>query len=226
MSFRCRTRGFVLKKENSGEADQIFTLYTEDLGRIKVLGRGIRKLTSKLRSGIDVFNLCEIEFVQGKNFKTLTDAFLIKKHDEKAEIFADCAEDLLKWQEKDPKVWKLYLFVLSQLTRLRTSKIEILYYFYFWNLIAIMGYKPNLFNCFGCGRNFKSETNFFSAEKNAFLCPGCSEPGNIPLSCESVKIIRLAFCGRWELLKKLSIKGKYLQELDRLAERLKLIYSA
>ena len=73
-----RTQGYVIKKTGLREADQLFTIYTEDYGKIDVLGRGIRKITSKLRSGIDLFCFSEIEFVQGKAYKTLTDAKINK----------------------------------------------------------------------------------------------------------------------------------------------------
>ncbi|NQU82868.1 MAG: recombination protein O N-terminal domain-containing protein, partial [Parcubacteria group bacterium] len=76
-----RTRGFFLKNEARGEADEIFTLFTSDFGRIRVLGRAIRKITSKLRSGAGLFYYSEIEFIQGKQYKTLTDAVLIDKFD-------------------------------------------------------------------------------------------------------------------------------------------------
>lgn len=74
-----RTKAIVLKKVDRKEADQLFTLYTEDFGKLTVLGRAIRKISSKLRSGIEIFYLSEIEFIQGKAYKILTDAVLIEK---------------------------------------------------------------------------------------------------------------------------------------------------
>ena len=74
-----RTKGFVLKKECREEADQLFTLFTKDFGKLEVLGKAIRKISSKLRANIEVFYLTEVEFIQGKNQKILTDAILIEK---------------------------------------------------------------------------------------------------------------------------------------------------
>ena len=72
-----RTQGIFLKKEDRGEADQLFTVFAEDFGKLEILGRAIRKITSKLRSASSPFYLSEIEFIQGKTYKTLTDAILI-----------------------------------------------------------------------------------------------------------------------------------------------------
>jgi len=79
MAVHYRTKGFILKKENLREADQIFTIYTQDFGKLEILGKAIRKIKSKLRSGAEIFYLSEIEFIQGKTYKTLTDAILIEK---------------------------------------------------------------------------------------------------------------------------------------------------
>ena len=79
MALQYKTEGFVFKKEDIFEADRIFSVFTKDFGRIEVLGKAIRKIASKLRGGMAMFDLSEIEFIQGKNKKTLTDAISIKK---------------------------------------------------------------------------------------------------------------------------------------------------
>ena len=76
MFLNYRTKGFIFKKEDRGEADQLFTIYTKDFGKLEILGKAIRKISSKLRSGAETFYLSEIEFIQGKTYKTLTDAIL------------------------------------------------------------------------------------------------------------------------------------------------------
>jgi DNA repair protein RecO (recombination protein O) len=79
MFLHYRTLGIFLKKEDWAEADQLFTVYTKDFGKLEILGKAIRKISSKLRSGAEIFYLSEIEFIQGKTHKTLTDAILIEK---------------------------------------------------------------------------------------------------------------------------------------------------
>src|SRR3990167_7638334 len=79
MTTSYRTAGFVFKKDDRFESDRNFSVFTKDFGRVEVLGKSIRKIASKLRGGIEIFSLSEIEFVQGKNRKTLTDAVLDKK---------------------------------------------------------------------------------------------------------------------------------------------------
>ena len=70
MAVHYRTQAFILNKTDWNEADQIFTVYTEEFGKIKIVAKAIRKIKSKLRSGMDLFYLSEIEFIQGKSYKT------------------------------------------------------------------------------------------------------------------------------------------------------------
>jgi len=79
MSVHYRTQGFILKKIDLREADQLLTFYTKDFGRLEILGKAIRKIKSKLRAGAELFYLSDIEFIQGKTHKTLTDAITIEK---------------------------------------------------------------------------------------------------------------------------------------------------
>ena len=80
MAIHYRTQGFILKKTDRGEADQILTIYTKDFGKLEILGKAIRKIKSKLRSGADLFYFSEIEFIQGKAYKTLTDILKLKEN--------------------------------------------------------------------------------------------------------------------------------------------------
>ena len=111
-----------MRKADLREADQLFTVYTEDFGKIKVLGRAIRKINSKLRGGAGLFYLSEIEFIQGKTHKTLTDAILIDKFSNirkdlgKLRIIYQIAaiiDKLVIKEEKDANIWEL----LSEVSR-------------------------------------------------------------------------------------------------------------
>jgi len=46
MTYHFSTIGFVFKKENKSEADQLFSIYTKDFGKLEILVKGIRKITA------------------------------------------------------------------------------------------------------------------------------------------------------------------------------------
>src|SRR3989344_7821064 len=111
-----KTEGFVFKSQNFLDADSIFSIFTFDFGRIEVFGKSIRKIDSKLKSGIEIFSLSEIAFIQGRNKKTLTDALFvdkfknIKQNPEKFEIvknISNLVDNFIKNEEKDLEVFDL-----------------------------------------------------------------------------------------------------------------------
>ncbi len=175
-----RTQGIIVKKVDRGEADQLFTVYTKDFGKIEILGRAIRKIKSKLRSGIGLFYLSEIEFIQGKTYKTLTDAILVdnfpnvRKDLRKLVVacqISEVSDVLIRGQEPDREIWELLNEIFEKLnTRaiarggdedLASStslKLEILYYYFFWNFISILGYQPEFKNFSICEKKISVDT--------------------------------------------------------------------
>ena len=106
----------MLEKEDRGEADRVFTVFTKDFGKLRLRAVSERKITSKLRGGLELFYLAEIEFVQGKTQKTVTDAWAIDQHIllrrdvnrlRVMHRLAEIVDDLVKGQEEDQRLWSL-----------------------------------------------------------------------------------------------------------------------
>ncbi len=56
--------GVVIKKTNFSEADKIVTIFTRDHGKITVLAKGLRRLSSKRSGSLDLFSLVKGSHVQ------------------------------------------------------------------------------------------------------------------------------------------------------------------
>ncbi len=59
--------GLVLAKYDYGEADCIFFVLTPDFGKIPLIARGVRKITSRKRSAMEVFNIVRFKARKSKN---------------------------------------------------------------------------------------------------------------------------------------------------------------
>jgi DNA repair protein RecO (recombination protein O) len=70
--------GFVIKRTNFGEADRYITLFTKTHGKIDVVARGVRKITSRRASHIELLHLIRFQTVQGKQNPILTEAQLVR----------------------------------------------------------------------------------------------------------------------------------------------------
>lgn len=65
--------GIILKRSNFGEADRMITILTKNLGKISVVARGVRKITSRRAGNVELLNLVRIGLFKGKGY-TLTEA--------------------------------------------------------------------------------------------------------------------------------------------------------
>ena len=69
-----KTEGVILKRRDFGEADRILTIFTQKEGKITVLARGVRKITSRRAGNIELLNRVTLFLYPGKNFLILTEA--------------------------------------------------------------------------------------------------------------------------------------------------------
>lgn len=65
--------GLILKRANFGEADRMLTVLTKNLGKISVIARGVRRITSRRAGNVELLNLVKIGLFKGKGY-TLTEA--------------------------------------------------------------------------------------------------------------------------------------------------------
>jgi DNA repair protein RecO len=68
------THGLVIASRDSGEANRVLTLYTKEMGLVRVLAQGIRLNKSKLKFSLQLFSYAHIDLVRGKDFWRLTSA--------------------------------------------------------------------------------------------------------------------------------------------------------
>lgn len=207
MAVHYRTQGIFLKKSARGESDELFTVYTKEFGKLRILGKAIRKITSKLRSGSGLFYLSEVEFIQGKGYKTLTDSILINNFKNirqdliklrNAYKIARLLDELISKEEKDEKIWKLVCDIFERLDSWRlpvqgwsASGGEILYYYFFWHLVSILGYGPDISGC--------------SIQKNK-------------VNCDIIKILKVILKKDWHILSRLRLEPIHLRLLENTME--------
>src|SRR3989344_3850630 len=70
-----QTEAIILKRENVGEADRSYIIYSKDFGKLRVSAQGVRKITAKLTGHLEPFNLAWLELVTKRNGRvTITTA--------------------------------------------------------------------------------------------------------------------------------------------------------
>lgn len=92
-----KSEGIVLKRVNFGEADKIITVFTKHYGKVTLLAKGIRRLTSRKRGDLEVFNQVVFFAAKGKEMDIVTETELI--------------EGFSSWRKDLPKVAIAYQLI-------------------------------------------------------------------------------------------------------------------
>lgn len=119
-----KTEGIILKATDLGEADRLLVVYTKELGKLRVIARGIKKTQSKLKYSLEPFSHSRLILVEGKKALLVKDAFLLNQ-------FKNIRQDLRKikttyqvinlvdevivGQEKDEALWQLLADTLQSI---------------------------------------------------------------------------------------------------------------
>ncbi|MFH1780724.1 MAG: DNA repair protein RecO [Candidatus Nealsonbacteria bacterium] len=205
MAVHYRTKGFFIKKVDRGENSRLFTVYTKDFGKLKILGKAIRKIGSKLKGGAEIFCLSEIEFIHGRSQRTLTDAtasanFSVIKQDlQKLKIvhqIAETLDDFISKEEKDDDIWQLLSEVFDKLNNpspfgRSPEGGQLIYYYFFWNFVSILGYNPE----------FHDRTI-----------------NKAKINCDIVKILKVILRKDWPILARLKITPLHRKLLKIVSE--------
>jgi len=245
MTIRYKTRAFVFKKNNINESDRIFSVFTDDFGRLDIFAKAIRKNASKLRSGIDIFFMSEIEFIQGKNKKTLTDAAIIEKFDnicqdsEKFKIanrIGEILDNFIKGEEKDEDMFNLLNETFSKLNNFQfplnsaelqrakssgsISNFQLLYYYFVWNALSLLGYHSEVQRCASCNDKLIPYNIHFSSKEGGIICKKCLSKDKFAkkINSDIVKILRIILSKDWQTLSKLKIEPSSQKLLENISE--------
>lgn len=82
-----KTEGVILKRRNFGEADRILTVFSLHRGKISVMAKGVRRITSRRAGNVELLNRVQMFLYPGKQFLILTEA-------ESLDTFQKLKEDL------------------------------------------------------------------------------------------------------------------------------------
>lgn len=148
MSHYRTTTGFVLSRQNFGEADRILKLFTRAEGRLDVVARGIRKPQAKLASRTEPFWEIEWRLVEGRGLPVVVGAEVRTSH--RPEVLADVS---LGWSlleltgrsfpENDPSIaW--YEFLQTAFSQTLSSQPEVTWFVALVKSLNHLGLNPDL----------------------------------------------------------------------------------
>ncbi len=141
-----KTEGVILKRRDLGEADRILTIFSLHRGKISVLAKGVRRITSRRSGNVELLNRVQMYLHPGKNFLILTEA-------QSLDTFQNLKEDLtlstyayhileltdkLTAENQENKI--LYEHLINVLQRLSRNPRQILIRAYEAKILSYLGF--------------------------------------------------------------------------------------
>jgi DNA repair protein RecO len=210
-----RTEGLVLRNLRYGDTSRVATLFTPTLGKISVIGKGVREPRSPFGSSLELFARSEyvVYFRSGRNLQMLKSGDIIDVHrglQESSFLFVyGCAvieflDRMLLEEEPSPPLYILALRVLSRLQTASKPRAREIFRAFQLRAASLLGYGLLLDGCLHCGRSLDepapvpSEAEvgdgvwLFRPSEGGALCPNCAraaESGH-PLTVRALLRIR------------------------------------
>ena len=142
-----KTEAIVLKRVSFGEADRLVTVFSRNRGKLTLLAKGIRRLTSRKKGHLELFCQLKLQIVNGKNLDIITEAETINNFSNLrrnlnrvriAYLLLELVDKLTAENQEHPDVYQLLLANLSRLDSQQASsdlieKFET-------NLLSVLGF--------------------------------------------------------------------------------------
>ena len=194
-----RAEGIILRHSDFGETDRLLTIYTRELGKVKVIAKGVRKARSRKAGHVEPFTRTQLQLARGRDLFILTqaeasDTFHALREDLILLSYASYMIELLDQStyddEENRPVYRLLAQTLQRLNR--GDHPQLLTRYYELRLLDYIGFRPHLFACAKCEDEIQAQDQFFHASLGGVLCPKCGgrEPEGRPISMLALKYFR------------------------------------
>jgi DNA repair protein RecO (recombination protein O) len=168
-----RTEAIVLRRRDFGEADRLLTLYTRDRGKIRVIAKGARKPQSRKTGHVELFMRTRFLIAEARNLDIITQAEMVEAYPALREdlvrtTYASYAVELLdRFTPEEDRNTQLYDLLAEGLRWFAATDQPLLVArFYELHLLQLAGFRPQLFQCVGCGEPI-AEQDQLSAPSSA-----------------------------------------------------------
>ncbi|MHB1416675.1 MAG: DNA repair protein RecO [Chloroflexota bacterium] len=218
-----RTEAVILKRADFGETDRLITVYTPQLGKLRLLAKGIRRPTSKMAGHLELFTQSQLLIAKGRNLDLVTqcetiNSFLALREELLRTTYAHYVAELVeRLTPEHLENYPLYSLLLATLGRVATDRQpEMALRFYEMQMLEHLGYRPQLLRCLHCDKELEPVVNYFTPAAGGAVCPACGEadPSARPLSVNALKVLRLLQSGNYTAASRLRLDDELRRELE------------
>jgi DNA repair protein RecO (recombination protein O) len=200
-----KSKGIVLRSIRYGEADRILDLYTQGLGLVSAIAKGIRRTKSRFGGRLEPFSCVDFLAYEGRTLDTITQVEVLRSFRgvrenlarlKAASSMVATVRALSGGDEADRRVFNLLYHALDALED-REEDVKSVEAAFGLKLSILAGYTPRLDACVSCGRNPGGATDedlsYFAPPLGGVLCADCrSATGDsFPLPPKTLAVLQI-----------------------------------
>lgn len=227
-----RTEAIVLRRKDFGEADRVLTLFTPELGKVRVVAKGIRRPASRKAGHLELFTRSKLLLAKGRDLDIITQvetvsAYRALREDLLRGAYAAYAVELLdKFTPDEQENREMYDLLCAALGWLCDSPdLALTARYYELHLLGLAGFQPQLYRCVVGGEEIVAEDQFFSVEAGGAVCARCGverarPPTDLaPVSMSALKHLRYFQSNAYASALALKVRPSVHVEIERLLAR-------
>ncbi|HTK60293.1 MAG TPA: DNA repair protein RecO [Candidatus Baltobacteraceae bacterium] len=195
MSSTYHVRGVILRRESWRDAARMYTIYTREAGKLLAVGRGTRKLLSKLGAHLEPHGVVDLHLARGRKTETVCGAIMVRPPDPFAaddrrylavSFAAEMIDHFVKTGDPDPDLWRLIEAWHADLAAVPADRIDARLSAFVWRFMSRLGYRPKLDECSECGRPLRFGTARFLPVPGTAACGNCHLDERSLVGCETL----------------------------------------
>jgi DNA repair protein RecO (recombination protein O) len=206
-----RDEGIVLRTQKLGEADRIITLLTKRTGRVRGVGKGVRRTKSRFGARLEPFTHVDLQLYAGRSLDVITQAETLRPYGERLTgdyprytagiAMLETAERFTP-EEKEPAL-RQFLLLVGGLRTLgaRDHDPRLVLDAYLLRSLAVAGYAPSLEECALCGAkqdtSAREGSRWFAVPAGGLVCQSCRPPGSATPATVTVTLMSALLRGDW-----------------------------
>ncbi len=203
-----RDEAVVLRTQKLGEADRIITLLTRRHGRVRAVGKGVRRTTSRFGARLEPFMLIDVQLATGRSLDVVAQVETMAPY--AREICTDYARytagtamletaERFTAEEHEPSTQQ-FLLLVGGLRALAAGEHDpgLVLDAFILRSLAVAGFAPSFDNCARCAT--AGPHRFFSVQGGGMVCSTCRPAGSVAPSDGTVALLGALLSGDWTLV--------------------------
>jgi DNA repair protein RecO (recombination protein O) len=178
-----KTEAIVLRSRHLGETSRILTLFTERFGKLAVVAKGARRPKSRFGASLDLFAHSSVVLYLKENRElglvtesTLVEGYFGLREDARrfgqASAVVELVDRMVMRAEPSPELFDLLRGGFEALQG--TTHSSLLLSALMLKIISLLGFRPQLYACFRCGRSVAGQLKGFSVSRGGVICRRCA----------------------------------------------------